>query len=357
MLIGGLLGISAATATSAERPTPTSAGYETSPPTPAAAIPPQDSASSRSGTDPDTYQVPDWVVKVFVLAPLLTLLAGLLLAFPVVLLGVSLVMDGGCLRYLCFGAGWLCSIFLGLLAGIATTALGVDFLFTPTIHVFIWGYLLAGSWGKKKLESMPPDQYQAWKHTLTGGALLGMAAGSVASLFRSAASGFSGFGGGSFGGGGAGSSWTGGSGIAGSGASTTATGGTSSAIGKATTVVGGSATAVGTDTVPNEGDERSRSPSPFENSGSRGFWTRLRRWFQKFQWYHGFAFLLTALVFVPLGLGTMQALQNTTVLIIVLVCAVAYVGYKLLRPALEPPQAVLAALSSFRGGEASSTWS
>jgi len=69
------------------------------------------------------------------------------------------------------------------------------------------------------------------------------------------------------------------------------------------------------------------------------------------------------LVFVPLGLGTMQALQNTEFLIFVLGCVVVYGGYKLFRRYSDPSRysdsshTVLSTISSFRGGEASSSWS
>jgi uncharacterized membrane protein YfcA len=105
--------------------------------------------------------------------------------------------------------------------------------------------------------------------------------------------------------------------------------------------------------VASEGSSSSASDAP----ESRGFWTRLRRWFQKFQWYHGLAFVLVTLVFVPLGLGTMQALQNTKFFVFALVCVVIYSGYKLLHRNPGAPEAILSTISSFRGGEASSSWS
>jgi hypothetical protein len=62
-------------------------------------------------------------------------------------------------------------------------------------------------------------------------------------------------------------------------------------------------------------------------------------------------------VFVPLGLGMVQALQNTKFFVFTLVAVVAYSGYKLLRRYPNAPDAVVSKISSFQGGEASSSWS
>lgn len=358
-LIGGLSGTSnPAPAGSAERPVSETIQQE---------APSQDSPTDAPAQDPapptpEEESVGESVIEVllgiFILGPIITIVLGLLLAFPAVLLGVSLVMDGGCFRYLLFGLGWIFAIFYGLLLGaiIGEMTLGLESLTKLIGYLFVLGYPVVAYWGHKKLQAMPEEQYRAWDQTLTGGALLGFGAGSIAGLLRSVGSSFGGFGGGSFGGGGASGSWsgasgtTGGVGAAGS-ASTTATGTTTTAAGssaKATAVVAGA--------TPGMADEDSPGNST-DSSGGRGFWTRLRRWFQKFQWYHGLAFILVTLVFVPLGLGTMRALQNTEFFVFVLVCVVVYSGYRFLRRNPRSTRSFIDSMSSFKGGEASSSWS
>ena len=340
-------------------------------------VPAQEFAPSSAETESVGENVLEWVFGVLILGPIVLLLMSLLLAFPTVLLAVSLVMDGGCLRYLLFGVGWLFAVFYGSLTAalVAEGILGLEFLVKPIFYVFTWGYPAVAYWGHQTLQSMPPERYQAWKQTLTGGALLGFGAGSIAGLLRSAASGFGGFGGGSFGGGGAGTSWSGASGAAG-GASSTAPGSASAAAGGTSTATAGGASAgaagsgattvgssakaatVGTGiAVDASGGDETSSDAPTDTSDAPGLWARFKQWIRKFQWYHGLAFILVTLVFVPLGLGTMQALQNTTFLVFVLVAVVVYSGYRLLRRNPDAPQSVLNTISSFRGGEASSSWS
>jgi len=285
--------------------------------------------------------------------PLLFLLLGLLSAFPVVPLAVSLTMDGGFLRVLLFGVGWLFSVFYGLIVGglIVEGLLRLEFLAEPIVQTFMWGSPMAAWWGHQRLQSMPREQRQAWTQTLTGGALLGFGAGSVAGLLRSAASagsGFGGFGGGSFGGGGASGSWGGTSGL---------TGKTSGAAGTVAGPLGttGSATSAAAGAVVAGGMADKAASSLSTNAAlPDGLWTRLSRWFQKFQWYHGFSFVLTAIVFLPLGLGTMKALQNTDILLFVLGWGALYGAYNLI---IRPTRATSPQSStSFTGGAASSSW-
>ena len=337
----------------------------------------QEFAPSSAETESVGENVLEWVFGVLILGPIVLLLMSLLLAFPTVLLAVSLVMDGGCLRYLLFGVGWLFAVFYGSLTGalVAEGILGLEFLVKPIFYVFTWGYPAVAYWGHQTLQSMPPERYQAWKQTLTGGALLGFGAGSIAGLLRSAASGFGGFGGGSFGGGGAGTSWSGASGAA-SGASSTApgsasaaAGGTSTATaggasagaaGSGATTVGSSAKAATVETgiaVDASGGDETSPDAPADTSDAPGLWARFKQWIRKFQWYHGLAFILVTLVFVPLGLGTMQAVQNTEFFVFVLACVVVYGGYNLFRRYSGSSHTVLTTISSFRGGEASSSWS
>jgi len=319
-----------------------------------------DAASSLSTSEPDEESGLERVIEILILGPIVTILLGLLLAVPTVLLAVSLVMDGGCLRYILFGVGWLCAIIYGLLTGavVGEAILGLEFLVKPIAYVFIWGYPIAAYWGYKTLQAMPQEQYQAWDQTLTGGAVLGFGAGSVVGLFRSAASGFGGFGGGSFGGGGASGSWSGASGAAGSTAVTGAGGGSATATRAASASAGGVSTVAAVATGAAPGGTRTNVPgSSGSGSAPLGFWARWSRWFRKFEWYHGLVFVLVTLVFVPLGLGTMKALQNTTFFVVIVVCGVAYTGYKLLYRTSSGSESGPSPIATFRGGEASSSWS
>ena len=297
------------------------------------------------------------LIEILILGPLLLILLSLLLAVPTVLLAVSLVMDGGCFRYILFGMGWLCALIYGMIVGVIVGEgiLGLEVLVKPLFYVFLWGYPMVAYWGHKKLQAMPDEQYRAWDQTLTGGALLGFGAGSVAGLLRSIGSGFGGFGGGSFGGGGASGSWSGASGVSGSSASLGSASSTAAST-SASAAGGSSPAAVAAGAAPGVAAENP-SDTPDPESESRGLWTRVRHWFQKFQWYHGLAFILVSLVFVPLGLGTMKALQNTKFFVFALVSVVLYSGYKLFRRNPNAPQDVFRFVSSFMGGKASSSWS
>lgn len=352
VLLGGRLGAGPLTHASwLERPSPDVVRQSSPSTDTTTARSSRDAGSSFSESEANEDSALENVLEVLILGPIITILLGLLLAFPTVLLAVSLVMDGGCLRYILFGLGWLCAVIYGLLTGavVGEAILGFEFLAAPIAYVFIWGYPIVAYWGYKMLRAMPADQYHAWDQTLSGGALLGFGAGSVVGLARSVASGFGGFGGGSFGGGGASGSWAGATSAAGSVSAATGAGtsaatvgarGTSQAVVMAGAAAGGS-------------DDGSSSTS----SEAGGVWARLRRWFQKFQWYHGFAFVLVTLVFVPLGLGAMRILENTTVFVAVLVCVLAYTGYKFLHRTPDGSDSAPPPIASFRGGGAASSWS
>jgi hypothetical protein len=290
------------------------------------------------------------VIEIFLLGPIFLLFMILLLAFPTVLLGVAVVMDGGCFRYMVFAIGWVCAIFYGMITGmlVGEGLFGTESLVMPIIHIFTWGYPILALWVDVKLEKMPEEQYRAWDQTLTGGALLGFGAGSIAGLFRSAASGFGGFGGGSFGGGGAAGSWSGASGAA------SASAGTGSAGSAAAGGTSGAAVATGAASGAAAG---ASSSAPDRSEPSRDGRGSIRQWFDKFQWYHGIVFTLAIIVFMPFGLGAMQALQNPEVFWTVLVGLLVYSVYKLLRRSPEATRRVVRSLSSFGGGEASSSWS
>jgi uncharacterized membrane protein YgcG len=217
--------------------------------------------------------------------------------------------------------------------------LGLDALVGSVLHVFLWGYPIVAWWGQKKLEAMPRDEYQAWDQTLTGGALLGFGAGSVTSLLRSVVAlksggGVGGFGGGSFGGGGASGSWSG-----------------------AAAPVSGAAQmnpVISSNRDPEVASDSSSAERPAQSAGR---WTRLSRWIRKFQWYHGVAFVLATLVFVPIGLGTVHALQDLRVLVFVLGATLVYGALRLIRRNSVSHPSVVDPGSSFRGGTGSSSWS
>jgi len=192
VLIGGLLGAGLSAHESRAEQSATEVRQQ--------APPSQDSATTVSGegstpsvpeTDSAGESVIEFLLEIFILGPIITILLGLLLAFPTVLLSVSLVMDGGCLRFILFGIGWLSAIIYGAFTGmiVGEAILGLEFLVKPIFHLFMWGYPVAAVWGHRKLEAMPEEQYRAWDQTLTGGALLGFGAGSIAGLARSVASG------------------------------------------------------------------------------------------------------------------------------------------------------------------------
>jgi hypothetical protein len=101
----------------------------------------------------------------------------------------------------------------------------------------------------------------------------------------------------------------------------------------------------------------SSSSTPDRPDQSRDGRGSIRQWFDKFQWYHGIVFILASVVFMPFGLGAMQALQNAEVFWTVLVGLLVYSVYKLLRRSPEATRSVVRSLSSFGGGEASSSWS
>lgn len=75
------------------------------------------------------------------------------------------------------------------------------------------------------------------------------------------------------------------------------------------------------------------------------------------QWRGGVAFVLATLVFVPIGLGTVHALQDLRVLVFVLGATLVYGALRLIRRNSVPHPSVVDPESSFRGGTGSSSWS
>ena len=303
-----------------------------------------------------------WGLNVLV-GGLLVVLVLLAVVAPFVVLAVSLVMDGGCLRYGVFAVGWLLSGFGGtavtLVIGLfATEALGLssdvfESIALVVISAYFFGYPVAAWWGWRWLQSLPRKRRRAWKQTLTGGALFGFGAGATAGLAPAAGSGFGGFGGGSFGGGGASGSWSASSaGKAAASASGKASSATGTSAGGAGTSVGG-AGASGSAGLPATGAAAGATAAD-------GWWDRLQKQWRRFRWYHGVAFVLAGLSFAALGAWVVAALQQkVNPGVVALGSLWAFVGFVLWRW-LGPPASRPSGRPSdpeFQGGEASGAWS
>jgi hypothetical protein len=298
---------------------------------------------------------------------LLAIFAGFIAIAPVVTLAVSLVMDDGWLRYLVFAAGWAFSFFSGgivsgLLGVVAAEVLGLgsgllESVLPVGVVAFLLAYPVAAWWGRRWFQSLPREQYLAWKQALTGGALLGFGAGSIANLLRSAipvsggsgggGGGFGGFGGGSFGGGGAGGSWSASAGGASTSGTATSTGAsaTGASAGASSSVSSGAAApAVVSRTAPAAG------------SSTDGWGSLLAAWLQRFRWVHGVLFALALLSFAVIGAWSAEYLwRDTGLLVLVLGVGGAYGLYTLWRgwaPSVSPVPD-----REFQGGEAASSWS
>ncbi|NBB74900.1 MAG: hypothetical protein GVY35_14670 [Bacteroidetes bacterium] len=211
---------------------------------------------------------------------------------------VSIFMETGCLRLIVFGLGWIPACFVGFLVGVVLSeATGWWLLGAGFCGGFV-GYPIGWVWGRQRANQLPREAYLTWKHTLTGGALLGTGAGSALSLARSAALLFKG-GGGSFGGGGASGSFGGAQAAAAQGAAM-----------KGATAPG--ALAVGTaSSASSPEDDVSTKQRVAEAFGSMDAWLDAAvRWFRRFRWYHGVAFVLVGFIFLPVGMGISAILQN-----------------------------------------------
>lgn len=263
-------------------------------------------------------------VLVGILLALLTLLAAVA---PFVVLAVSLVMDGGCLRYVVFAGGWVLAFVGGavvtaMCAVVAVEALGLSSGALESgapvgVMAFLLGYPIAAWGGRRWLRALPRGRRRAWKRTLTGGALFGVGAGATAGLAPSVGGGFGGFGGGSFGGGGASGSWS-----------------ASSA---------GGAAAAGA--VPSGG-----------TSSAEGGGTRLNGQWRRVRWPHAAAFVLAGLSFAALGAWVVAALQQKIRPgVVTLLTLWALAGFALWRWLIRPT--TRSADRDFRGGAASASWS
>lgn len=314
------------------------------------------SGGSRPSTPRDTgnLEASDILVGI-----LLIVLGGLAVVAPFIVLAVSLVMEGGCLRSLVFAAGWAFSFFgggivSGLLGVVATEALGLgsgllENVLPVGIVILLLAYPIAAWWGRRWFRSLPREQYIVWKQALTGGALLGFGVGSIANLLRSAipvsggSGGFGGFGGGSFGGGGAGGSWSASAG----GASTS--GAATSAGASATGAPAGASSGTTAPAVVS-------GTAPVTSSSAGGWGSLLPTWLRRFRWIHGVLFALALFSFAVLGAWNVEyPWRDTGLLVLVLGIGGAYGIYTLWRwwaPSASPfPD------REFQGGEAAASWS
>lgn len=296
------------------------------------------------------------------------LLIGLLLVvfgtFTVGFAAVSIFIETGCLRFLVLGMGWIAaflgSIFLGDLVG---QLLGMeDFLTRAGMYLGGLGYPLGWAWGRKRARQMPRDEFLTWKRTLTSGALLGTGAGSAMSLLKSAI--FKG-GGGSFGGGGASGSFQGGGSFGGSGAQGAA-GGVATGQTVALRGAGGSQQAAEgqnqalSSSTPGSSSSGSSSAASQPDTQHAPSWghrqaEKVRHRMQQLRWYHGCAFILVVLIFIPVGLGLGAGLQNRTVLIVVLALGTVAGALRLWRRWASSSPASDSKTSSFQGGSTSNS--
>lgn len=302
----------------------------------------------------------DAFFEFLVLGVLAGLLFAVVAAFIIGFAAVSIFMDTGCLRFIVFGLGWIPACFTGFISGIILSDLiGWSVLADAGAQLGFFGYPVAWTWGYRRAKQLPREQYVTWQRTLTGGALLGAGVGSVLNLARSAAVLFKG-GGGSFGGGGASGSF--GSlqtGSAHAGVTAISPSGSSAPAGNALVLgaAGGSATTTSSRVQP-------ASSTPTERSSdTAGLGRRLRhvvRWMRHLRWYHGCAFVLVVLIFVPVGVGAAAWLQDPKTLIFVTAITLAVSLYRWFhrRAAASAPTQHRAPHTDapFQGGGTSDTW-
>ena len=300
----------------------------------------------------------DSVLEFIVLAIFLTILIAIAGVFVGGFAAVSIFMDTGCLRFFVFALGWGPAAFIGLFIGLLLSEMtGLEFLMSLSTKTLFWGYPIAWGVGLHHAKQLPEDEFETWKQTLTGGALLGAGAGSVLNLARSAAV-FKG-GGGSFGGGGASGSFSGG---AAANVQSVAAASTSGGSAAGAVALGGAAGAanVAVQHAANSSDaESSASPDADSEAREPTSWfhrqaLRFTRWIQRFQWYHGCAFVVVALIFIPVGLWVAHLLQDRNLLIAGGVIVGLTIVYRLWKRWATPSPSE--ADSSFSGGGAVTSW-
>lgn len=300
------------------------------------------SIDSESGDGVDS--VPEFVAFSF----LLTLFIAAATAFVGGFAAVSIFMDSGCLRMLVATLGWgvamVAGLIVGLLVGAGFGGLGAFSM----IGLFGSGFLYIVAWqqGHQRAQQLPDADRLTWKRTLTGGALIGTGAGSVANLARAAGALFKG--GGSFGGGGASGAF----------------GGTQAAATSGAVALG---TANASDTFSDEasGDADRRtelaaadSPTERPTTPSTGWHSWMRaaaeQW-RRLRWYHGVAFVLVGVIFLPVGMGIAAIMQNGYLLLGLVGAGILIVVlYRSSRSA--PLMAEPDSTQSFEGGSVSDQW-
>jgi uncharacterized membrane protein YgcG len=275
---------------------------------------------------------------------------------PISVAAVTAAMEESWLRTGLSVAGVVGALAGGALTGMMGLSIaGQVVTVNLTLGLLFWmvvggGLLFAGGFFglraliRRWLRALPPERARTWRQTLTGGAVVGAGIGTVSSLLRSvfaakgggSAGGFGGYGGGSFGGGGASGSW---SGASAAGAGSSLSSGPSGAA-------GGSAAAAGV-----AGEAASDATTAAASSASpSGLLGRVHRWIRHLQWYHAVTFAIVAVAFSSMVTLAVQALEVQTALVLGGLLG----AYALWRRRSSDGGGDGA---SFRGGEASASWS
>ena len=240
---------------------------------------------------------------------------------------VAIFTDTGCLRALFFVLGGGVAMISGLVVGLLVgSVIGGEGPFAM-VGLFAGGmlYLFAWGWTRNRAQQLSSTDRLTWKHALTGGAIVGTGVGSFANVARSAGALFKG-GGGSFGGGGASGGFGGAQaaaaapvkGAAVKSAAVRAAAPGALAVGTAGSASspedsppGDDAAAVATSSETPSENEASVKQRIVEAFGPMGTWLNAAvRPLRRFRWYHGVAFVLVGLVFMPVGMGVSAILQN-----------------------------------------------
>ena len=305
---------------------------QTAPDPPASStLPPgRRSADFRVSIDSDSGDGIDSVPEFIAFILLLALFVAVAAAFAGGFAAVSIFMDSGCLRVLVAALGWGMAVVAGLIVGLLVGAGFGGIGAFSMIGLFGGGLLYLAAWqqGHQRARQLSDADRLTWKRTLTGGALIGAGAGSVASLARSAGALFKG-GGGGFGGGGASGAFSGaqGAAVAPGGAMALGTANANDALSDEAS--GGAALRAGRSAAASP-TEKPTTPSTlwrFRARAAAEQWHRLR-------WYHGVACALIGViffvVFLPVGMGISAVLQNGHLLLgltLVGVCFWAFVQF------------------------------
>ncbi len=190
---------------------------------------------------------------------------------------------------------------------------GLSFLVWTSVIACGIGYPVLFARGRRRIKQLPREEYLTWKHTLTVGTLMGTGAASAASLARSAGALLKG-GSGSFGGGGALGAFGGGSAQAAAAAKGAAAPG---AIALGTVGSHGSSADDASDPRPEPAATEAAAKAFASSPVSRWLaWMRAATGqLRRFRWYHGVAFVLIGVIFLPVGMGVSAILQSGRLLL------------------------------------------